>query len=111
MSPGVCALRKESVGNLCLQRLTRRKALLMHQNNDLPVDVDFTATAEASELLPLESRLAFVQVGVWEVRRRWLAGETADLDRLLACLDEDIHSLRQAIVCADEDAQAVTSLS
>lgn len=81
----------------------------MRQNIDLPVDLG--ATCVSPEQLPLESQLAFVQVGVWEVRRRWLAGETADLDRLLACLDEDIHSLRQALVCADEDAQAATALS
>jgi len=80
----------------------------MRQNIDLPVDLETTAVNPES--LPLESRLAFVQVGVWEVRRRWLAGETADLDRLLACLDEDIHLLRKAVVSAD-DEQAVTSLS
>jgi len=81
----------------------------MRQNITLPVDLE--ATAGKPDQVPLESRLAFVQVGVWEVRRRWLAGETADLDRLLACLDEDIQVLRQAVVSSEEDAQAVTSLS
>jgi hypothetical protein len=57
---------------------------------------------EAESLPPLEnpelnSRLAFVQVGIWEVRRRWLSGQTAELDRLLACLDEDVALLRQAL--------------
>jgi hypothetical protein len=80
----------------------------MRQNIELPVDLG--ATAESSSPLPLESRLAFIQVGVWEVRRRWLAGETADLDRLLACLDEDVQSLSQALVNSEEDAHAVATM-
>ena len=80
----------------------------MRQNIDIPVDLGITNVKP--EELPLESRLAFVQVGVWEARRRWLAGETADLDRLLACLDEDISALRQALVSADDEVQAVTSM-
>ena len=79
----------------------------MRQNIDIPVDLGVT-NAKPEEL-PLESRLAFVQVGVWELRRRWLAGETADLDRLLACLDEDVQFLRQAFAGAEED-QTVTTM-
>ena len=79
----------------------------MRQNLDIPVDLGVT-NAKPEEL-PLESRLAFVQVGVWELRRRWLAGETADLDRLLACLDEDVQTLREAFADAEE-AHPVTTM-
>ena len=34
---------------------------------------------------------------VRELRRRWLSGQTAELDDLLACLDEDVSLLREAI--------------
>ena len=80
----------------------------MRQNFDIPVDLGVT-NIKLDEL-PLESRLACVQVGVWEVRRRWLAGDTADLDRLLACLDEDIQSLRADLDTTDQHAQPATTV-
>ena len=74
----------------------------MRQNFSIPVHIEGTSiTTELT--LPLESRLAFVQVGIWELRRRWLAGQTADLDSLLACLDEDVTLLREAIQSDDSD--------
>ena len=58
----------------------------------------------------LESQLAIVQVGLREVRRRWLSGQTNDLDRLLANLDEDVELLRQALA-GDENAVEMTMTS
>ncbi len=58
----------------------------------------------------LATQLTFVQVGLWEVRRRWLSGQTGDLDRLLANLDEDVELLRQALV-TDERAVEMTMTS
>jgi hypothetical protein len=71
----------------------------MRQNISYPFDEIEVNLANPGEESPpgLESRLAFVQVGLWEVRRRWLSGQTSDLDRLLACLDEDVERLRQAL--------------
>jgi hypothetical protein len=63
----------------------------------------------ASTPSTLESQIAFVQVGLWEVRRRWLTGQTGDLDRLLANLDEDVELLRQAL--AGEEAVEMTMTS
>src|SRR5262245_20990207 len=45
-----------------------------------------------------QTRLKFVQIGLWEARRRWHAGRTADLGRLLALLDEDVEHLRRALL-------------
>jgi hypothetical protein len=56
---------------------------------EVPLSVD--------DPLPLETRLKFVQVGVWEIRRRWLAGQTFGLDELLAHLDEDLDRLCRVV--------------
>jgi hypothetical protein len=74
----------------------------MRQNFSIPVHIEGTSITPQPEL-PLESRLKFVQVGIWELRRRWLAGQTAGLDNLLACLDEDVTLLREAIQSDDSD--------
>jgi hypothetical protein len=47
--------------------------------------------------LPLNTRLKFVQIGLWEARRRWLSGQTRDLGTLLAHLDEDLGRLCEAL--------------
>ncbi len=70
----------------------------MHNNFSFPFDdLDVAGLLSAEGQASLKSRLAFVQVGLWEVRRRWLTGETGDLDQLLANLDEDVEALRQAL--------------
>ena len=56
--------------------------------------------------LPLPTRLKFVRVGLWEARRRWLAGQTTDLGELLAHLDEDLDQLCQAL---DPEEEACSS--
>jgi hypothetical protein len=66
-------------------------------------------TDEEATSASLESKLAFIQVGLWEVRRRWLSGQTHDLDRLLANLDEDVEALRQTL--AGEEAVEMTMTS
>jgi len=57
--------------------------------------------ADSAESAPagwqFQTRLKFVQVGLWEARRRWLAGQTQDLGVLLAHLDEDLELLGQAL--------------
>jgi hypothetical protein len=55
----------------------------------------------ATESLPLVTRLKFVQVGVMEIRRRWLAGQTFGLEELLRHLDEDIDLLARAVEDTD----------
>src|SRR5688500_4769057 len=45
----------------------------------------------------VQTQLKFVQVGVWEARRRCLAGQTEELDVILAHLDEDVELLRRAL--------------
>lgn len=50
-----------------------------------------------AEPLTTNSRLAIVQVGLWEIRRRWLSGETEGLDLLLENLDEDVEHLRSVL--------------
>jgi hypothetical protein len=67
----------------------------------LAVDTPLEAAA-ADELTPAcdpqaDVRLKFVQIGVWEARRRLLAGLTEDLGVVLAHLDEDVELLRQAL--------------
>lgn len=85
----------------------------MRQNLSFPVHIEGTSIT-ADPALPVASRLAFVQVGLWELRRRWLTGQTAELDQLLACLDEDVALLRQAIRpeetdCPETETEAVLS--
>jgi hypothetical protein len=86
----------------------------MRQNvNFPPIDIEVPTLAAGTDDTPagVHSRLAFVQVGVWELRRRWLAGQTDNLDDLLACLDEDVERLRQALTdvdtCSTDEAEAV----
>jgi hypothetical protein len=72
----------------------------MRQNISLPFDdIEVTSIKPVEDFIPtgVRNRLAFVQVGLWEVRRRWLSGETENLDQLLASLDEDVDLLRQAL--------------
>lgn len=45
----------------------------------------------------VQTRLKFVQVGLWEARRRWLTGQTRDLDKILAHLDEDLELLGRTL--------------
>jgi hypothetical protein len=80
----------------------------MRQNISFPFDeIEVNLNEPGAELTPpaIQSRLAFVQVGLWEVRRRWLTGQTSDLDRLLACLDEDVERLRQALHSDEQEAE------
>jgi hypothetical protein len=67
-----------------------------------PAGLEATAAiANSAESAPagwqFQTRLKFVQVGLWEARRRWLAGQTQDLGVLLAHLDEDLELLGQAL--------------
>src|SRR5262245_57405817 len=58
------------------------------------------AAAASEEQAPdpkVQTQLKFVQIGVWEARRRCLAGQTDELDLVLAHLDEDIELLRRAL--------------
>ena len=61
---------------------------------DVPLDA---AEAQATPTSQVQTQLKFVQVGVWEARRRCLAGQTEELDVVLAHLDEDIELLRRAL--------------
>src|SRR5215475_6015685 len=63
---------------------------------DVPLDA---AISEESAASPshVQTQLKFVQVGVWEARRRCLAGQTEELDAVLAHLDEDIALLCRAL--------------
>jgi hypothetical protein len=66
----------------------------------LALDVPLDAAAPEESAPPpshLETQLKFVQIGVWEARRRCLAGQTEELDLVLAHLDEDIELLCQAL--------------
>jgi len=62
---------------------------------DVPLDA---AREEPAAPDPyVQTRLKFVQIGVWEARRRCLAGQTDDLEVVLAHLDEDIELLCRAL--------------
>ena len=66
----------------------------------LAVDTPLVPDESARPAAPApqaDVRLKFVQVGVWEARRRLLSGRTEDLDVVLAHLDEDVELLRQAL--------------
>ena len=63
---------------------------------DVPLDASASEETAASPA-HLQTQLKFVQVGVWEARRRCLAGQTEELDLVLAHLDEDIELLCQAL--------------
>lgn len=72
----------------------------MRQNFSLPFDeIEVTTIKSVEDYIPTgaRNRLAFVQVGLWELRRRWLAGEIANMDQLLECLDEDVELLRRSL--------------
>lgn len=64
---------------------------------------------ESAASADLQMRLKFVQVGLWEARRRWLAGQTQGLDTILAHLDEDLELLGLAL--SDEPSPPRTSRS
>ena len=55
----------------------------------------------------VQTRLKFVQVGLWEARRRWLTGQTRDLDKILAHLDEDLELLGRTLAGEPTPAQPV----
>jgi len=62
---------------------------------DIPLDA---AREEPAAPNPhVQTRLKFVQIGVWEARRRCLAGQTDELGVVLAHLDEDIELLCRAL--------------
>src|SRR5262245_51072529 len=68
----------------------------------LRLAVDVPLDAAAPDELPtsgshVQTQLKFVQIGVWEARRRCLAGQTAELDVVLAHLDEDVELLCRAL--------------
>ncbi|MBI1914110.1 MAG: hypothetical protein HYS12_05145 [Planctomycetes bacterium] len=66
----------------------------------LALDVPLDASASEEPAAPashVQTHLKFVQVGVWEARRRCLAGQTEELDVVLAHLDEDIERLCRAL--------------
>ena len=66
----------------------------------LALDVPLDASASEEMVAApshVQTQLKFVQVGVWEARRRCLAGQTQELDVVLAHLDEDIELLRRAL--------------
>ena len=70
----------------------------------LALDVPLDAAASEEMAAPashVQTQLKFVQVGVWEARRRCLAGQTEELDIVLAHLDEDIELLRWALQTED----------
>ena len=73
-------------------------------------DIEVTSIKSVEDFIPSgpRNRLAFVQVGLWELRRRWLAGEIANIDQLLECLDEDVELLRQSL---DEKEQPADDTS
>ena len=50
---------------------------------DVPLDASASEEMTASSS-HVETQLKFVQVGVWEARRRCLAGQTEELDLVLA---------------------------
>src|SRR5713101_7191505 len=65
----------------------------------LALDVPLDAASEEPAAPPshVQAQLKFVQIGVWEARRRCLAGQTAELDVVLAHLDEDLELLCHAL--------------
>jgi len=63
----------------------------------LDVPLDAAASEEMASPSHVHTQLKFVQVGVWEARRRCLAGQTEELDIVLAHLDEDIELLRRVL--------------
>jgi len=52
----------------------------------------------------LQTRLKFVQIGLWEIRRRWHAGKFADMGLLLAHLDEDVEALKRELIGDTDEA-------
>lgn len=64
-----------------------------------PVEIEVDLPPNAPAELPehVQTCLKFVQVGVWEARRRCLTGETNDLNSILAHLDEDLELLKRAL--------------
>src|SRR5215510_5476415 len=64
---------------------------------DVPLDAAESPEAKATPNSQVQTQLKFVQVGVWEARRRCLTGQTEELDVVLAHLDEDIELLRRAL--------------
>jgi hypothetical protein len=62
---------------------------------------------DASSSDEVQTRLKFVQVGLWEARRRWLTGQTRDLDKILAHLDEDLELLGRTLAGEPTPAQPV----
>lgn len=62
---------------------------------EIEVDLPPGSPGEVPE--HVQTCLKFVQVGVWEARRRCLTGETTDLDAILAHLDEDLELLNRAL--------------
>jgi hypothetical protein len=83
----------------------------MRQNFTFPFDeIDVSSVKPGEETPPgdIHGRLAFVQVGLWELRRRWLTGEVNDLDSLLANLDEDVERLARALAEETPELTAAT---
>lgn len=62
-----------------------------------PEDSPESDGSESAAGWQFQTRLKFVQVGLWEARRRLLAGQTQDLGTILAHLDEDLELLGQAL--------------
>src|SRR5436309_2763199 len=67
----------------------------------LDVPLDAASQEECAPSAHVETQLKFVQIGVWEARRRCLNGQTDELDIVLAHLDEDIELLRRALSSSD----------
>jgi hypothetical protein len=70
----------------------------------LDVPLDAACEEQTAPNPQVQTRLKFVQIGVWEARRRCLAGQTDELDVVLAHLDEDIELLSRALQ-TDPDKQ------
>src|SRR5947207_3210680 len=67
----------------------------------LDVPLDAASREECAPSAHVQTQLKFVQIGVWEARRRCLSGQTDELDVVLAHLDEDIELLRRALGTSD----------
>lgn len=61
------------------------------------IEVDLPPGSPAEVPDHVQTCLKFVQVGVWEARRRCLTGQTNDLNAILAHLDEDLELLKRAL--------------
>jgi hypothetical protein len=69
--------------------------------------LDAASRGDSCPSAEVQTRLKFVQVGLWEARRRWLTGQTRDLDKILAYLDEDLELLGRTLAGAPTPAEPV----